>query len=144
MIYRIFIDGIDKTGKDLISDYVTRLSNFKYEVKVRGVLSHLIYNEIYDRQIDYGTQEELFADYKNSLYVHLTCNKEDWIVRCKTTNEPLIHYETNRDMFAKYWSDYKKSGNLSLEFNTSEKTPYKIALEIIEFLDNYNEVTYGK
>ena len=47
-------------------------------------------------------------------------------------------------MFAKYWSDYKKSGNLSLEFNTSEKTPYKIALEIIEFLDNYNEVTYGK
>lgn len=144
MIYRIFIDGVDKTGKDILSDYITRLSNFKYEVKVRGVISHLIYNEIFDRNINYGSNEELFADYKNSLYICLTCDKEDWIIRCKTTNEPLIHYETHSKMFDKYWNEYKKSGNLNLEFNTSEKTPYQIAKEVIEFLDNYNEVNDGK
>lgn len=144
MIYRIFIDGVDKTGKDILSDYITRLSKFKYEVKVRGVISHLVYNEIFDRNINYGTAEELFADYKNSLYICLTCDKEDWIVRCKMTNEPLIHYKTHNEMFNKYWNEYKKSGNLNLEFNTSEKTPYQIANEVIEFLDNYNEVNDGK
>lgn len=144
MIYRIFIDGIDKTGKDVISDYITRLSEFKYEVKVRGVVSHLTYNAIFDRNINYGNTEELFADYKNSLYVYLTCDKEDWVIRCKATSEPLIHYKMHKRMFDSYWSEYKKSGNLSLEFNTSKKTPYQIAKEVIEFLDAYNEVHDGK
>ena len=45
----IQIDGIDKTGKDLILQYVTRLSNHKYVIQSRGLISQIAYSKIYNR-----------------------------------------------------------------------------------------------
>ena len=46
------IDGQDKVGKDTVLRYIELLSNYKYVIKSRGILSQLVYNDKFNRQYD--------------------------------------------------------------------------------------------
>lgn len=129
--YTIFLDGIDKTGKDTIRQYVWQL-NKALNVFCRGYVSLEAYNRKFDRNVVYE------KPYKNALYVLLCVNKEDWAIRCKITNEPAIDYDKDsklfEEVFASLGNDYKK-----LEFNTSCFTPYQIAKAIVETVAELNK-----
>lgn len=132
--YNIFIDGIDKAGKDLISYYVIHLSNFKYIVNGRGILSQLAYSKLYNRNDTYDlTQQE------NIVNVYLEVNKDDWLLRCKKTNEPAIDYEKNVEAFQYAINILNKASNI-ICFNTSQETPYTIAKHIVNYVDGLNKV----
>lgn len=131
--YNIFIDGIDKSGKDLISYYVIHLSNFRYIVNARGILSQLAYAKLYNRKDNYDLIQQ-----KNIINVYLNVAKEDWLLRCKKTNEPELDYEKNIEAFKYAINIIDKVSNV-LIFNTSQETPYIIAKHIVDYVDSLNK-----
>lgn len=131
--YNIFIDGIDKSGKDLISYYVIHLSNFKYVVNGRGILSQLAYAKLCNRDATYDLTQQ-----KDVLNIYLEVNKEDWLLRCKKTNEQTIDYEKNIAAF-KYAIDIVNQSSNVIIFNTSQETPYSIAKHIVNYADTLNK-----
>lgn len=131
--YNIFIDGIDKSGKDLIAYYVIRLSNFKYIVNGRGILSQLAYAKLYNRNDAYDLTQQ-----KNIVNVYLEVDKEDWLLRCKKTDEPAIDYEKNVEAFQYAINILNKEYNV-ICFNTSQETPYAIAKHIVDYADDLNK-----
>lgn len=133
MITNICIEGIDKTGKNIIAEYVKILSNHKYTVFNRGILSELTYSRMFNRNCQYD-----LIPYKNFVIVYLTVDKEDWKVRCKLTNEKLINFEENLNNFDITASQLEHDEFIIKRFNTSIETPYQIAKKIIEFMENLN------
>lgn len=134
MIDTIYIEGVDKTGKDLICDYLIRLSNFKYVTHARGVISNEVYDLLYERNND---MKYTLDDH--TLYVLLDADKEDLEVRFKITNEPEIKdLNTHRILFNTVFRN-RTDGYHHLEFNTSDITPYKISKMILDYLKNINE-----
>lgn len=129
--YEVCVEGIDRTGKDTISSYITYLSNFKYLVKARGIASMIAYSNLYNRNYEYD-----FND-KNKVFVCLFCDYEDWKIRCKLTNEKEIDYFANTKEYFKVMNSLEKN-NLVLYYNTSEITPYCIAKKVISILDTLN------
>ena len=131
MINRIEIDGIDKTGKDLLCGYIDRLSNRRYVVHSRGLLSMIAYNQIYNRGYDYSQEIE---NNKDTLIIMLTAELEDLEVRHKLSNEPKIDIERDRIVFNNLAWELKDKGLQVLVYNTSNKTPYNIAKEVLQYL----------
>lgn len=83
-VFNIELDGIDKCGKDSVRPYVFYLEPGKYLCRVRGLISQIAYAKLYKRNIEWDG-----ADYaKNTLFVLLEVDKQDWEIRCKLTNEP--------------------------------------------------------
>lgn len=132
--YELFIDGIDKTGKDLVCAYVDQLSNHRYVVKSRGVISQLAYARLYNRGYCYNVVPQQYA-----VNVLLSVDPIDWRVRCKLTNEPEIDYLTHANEFHRTASELAKYGHRVLHFNTSVVTPYQIATKIIEYMNKLNK-----
>ena len=128
----IVIEGIDKTGKDILTNYLRVLSNNKYCCYSRGVISDTAYEMIYGRTVH---QREITD---NVFSVLLTANEDDLKVRFKLTKEPEIdieqHLEVFRDVFYTMTVD-----KFSVEFNTSDMTPITIAKHILEIVDYINE-----
>ena len=134
MIDTIFIEGVDKTGKDLIVKYINELSNFKYVTHARGCISNVVYDLIYERDND---MEYTLDDH--TLYVLLDAETEDLEVRFKITNEPEIKdLNTHRILFNTVFRNMT-DGYHHLKFNTSDITPYKISKMILDYLKNINE-----
>lgn len=131
----IVLEGIDKTGKDTILRYICELSNYKYLVQSRGILSQIAYSKLYNRDYKY----EIKNKYNNVLFVYLTVDREDWNIRCNMTNEPVISYDDNVDAFHYTIIECCKYINI-INFNTSKKTPYQIAKQIVEYMNELNEV----
>ena len=139
--YRAYIDGIDKTGKDLICTYVSELSNHKYLVKPRGIISMMAYSKIYNREYVYDLEKE-----KDVLNVLLTVNYEDWKVRCKLNKEKDVtndDYDYHSSTFKSYYDLLKHHDFPTLIYNTSELTPYNIAKDIVKHLDMMNGELYA-
>lgn len=135
-INKIIVEGVDKTGKDLIVKYINELSNFKYEVHSRGVISNEVYDILYERE---GYERVLDKD---TMYVLLDADKEDLDIRFKITNEPEIkNLNTHRLLFKTVFSRMMIDNKhiYHLEFNTSAITPYKISKMILDYLKNINE-----
>ena len=130
--YVIYIDGIDKTGKGLIQSYVDRLSGHRFMVKSRGILSMLAYSKLYNRNYTYDLSSQ-----ENAVTVLLDVDYDDWLVRCKTTNEPIIDYEAHRYAFERAY-DYCKDKIKIIRYDTSNMTPYNIAKEIIKYMEALN------
>lgn len=127
----IEIEGVDKAGKDTILSYIAILSNYKYTMNARGILSQLVYNEKFSRNYNYQ------LSYK-PLIIFLDLNETDHMVRCKLTHEPKIDYSSDRDLFLKYL-DILKNKNIEVwEYNTSDMTAYTIASDIVKRLENLN------
>lgn len=142
-VFNIELDGIDKCGKDSVRPYIFYLEPGKYLCRARGLISQIAYAKLYNRDIDWDC-----ADYtKNTLFVLLEVNKQDWEIRCKLTNEPNtgFTYEEMTQAFKLALYELKERfdvpENQILVFNTSEYTPYAIADEIkihLEYLNNQN------
>lgn len=127
-VYKIFIDGIDKSGKDTIVNYVDKLSGHKYAVKSRGVLSLIAYAKLYNRDFKYDLRSEKYA-----LHVISDVKKDDWEIRCKMTNEPKIDYQQNVDAF-KYAEMIGRKNKLRIiHVDSTKNTPYTIAKQIIAY-----------
>ena len=129
--YIIEIEGIDKTGKDLIKAYITQLSNYKYIVQSRGLLSNMVYAEKYSRDYDYTLMYR-------PIVVYLDVDEEDRHVRCLISNEPTINAESDKRLFNKYKKKLIEKGIAVLEFNTTEQTPYSIAKQVLDYIEKGN------
>ena len=129
----IFVEGIDKTGKDTIVKYINEITNYRHCVLTRGPLSATAYARKFNRT-DYD--ESYIKSIKdNSLIILLTANIEDLNIRFKLTNEPEIDKDKDRELFNKtaiYLED--KYGLNIIVINTSDITPYKIAKTVAKSL----------
>lgn len=134
--YNIVIEGIDKTGKDLLKTYIEKLSNYKYIVTVRGIISQLSHTRIFNREYKYDLPKE-----DNNIYVYLYVDKEDWQIRCNINNEPKIDYDEFNSQFDRTISSMKDMyPNLKiLTYDTSKFTPYEIAKDVINKVNNLNK-----
>ena len=133
--YELEIDGVDKTGKDLIAKYIALLSNHKYSINCRGIITQIAYSIKFDRKYQYDISQLS----KNKVFVLLEANKEDIEVRCKITNEPEFTIEKDLSFFYSVYESLKEKGYITLNFNTSMQTPYQIANIIIRYMENLNE-----
>lgn len=135
--YVVVLDGIDKTGKDLIAHYVFELSGKRYIAIPRGIISMIAYNNLFHRDIMYDLEAE-----KNSptLNVLLSVNEDDWKIRCKYSNEPEIDYKEHTKAFADAASQLLQSGILVRSYNTSDMTPVNIAKSIVAFMHCLNHI----
>lgn len=136
--YQICIDGIDKTGKDTIVKEIDLLSNHKYIIYARGLMSNIAYCNIYGgRDYQYNVN-----NYKNTLIVYLTVEKEDFVARhkaCKELDITTEDYDFHISEFEKVKNNLSEQGLNILSFNTSYCTPYMIAKSIIKYMEEINK-----
>lgn len=123
----IEIEGIDRAGKDTLAQYINKMTNYKYLMRVRGWLSQQVYSDLYNRNYEYENYQPII--------IFLDIDYEDWKIRCELTNEQDIDFESNRNAF---FNRLKEVNNIYV-FNTSRMTPYEIAQEVIEILKVYEK-----
>jgi hypothetical protein len=133
VIHNIAFEGMDKTGKDIIYQYVKYLGNCQYILMDRGIISNVTYARIYNRNYNYDINQ-----FKDWLLVYLYCDENDWNIRCKLSNEPKINYQEHLKEFNNT-VDYFKNNNFNvLTINTSHITPYDAALLILKEINHLN------
>lgn len=133
MIARIEIEGLDKTGKDTLMKYIDYMSDRTIVVKTRGLLSNLVYADMYNRII--LNKQGLIDANRETLIIFLSANLADLKVRFKIHNEPGEPLE-GWQYFTKWKAKLKEQGIQILEFNTSDITPYRIAEKVLEYIEN--------
>lgn len=133
--YCVSIDGIDKAGKGIIIKYLAKISNYTLNIFDRGIITNIVWNKMLDRNIDYELDF-----WKNTLFVRLNVDKEDWKIRCAINNEPEmpISYEEMTKMYNDEFDRFKEMGFNMMSINTSEMTPYIAAKEIYRVLLEMN------
>ena len=67
MFTNICIEGIDKSGKGIVAEYIKRLSNHKYTVSDRGIISEITYSNMFNRNYKFDIEP-----YKKFVFVYLT------------------------------------------------------------------------
>lgn len=128
----VFVEGIDKTGKDTLVRYINELTNYKHCVMTRGPLSAAVYAEKFEREFDDSCLNIL----KDSLIIYLTADTQDLDVRFKLTNEPEINKDEDKRLFDRVITFYTSKLCLNtVRVNTSMYTPYEIALKIKKYLE---------
>lgn len=128
----IFVEGIDKTGKDTLVRYINELTNYKYCVMTRGPLSAAVYAEKFEREFDDSCLNVL----KDSLIIYLTADTQDLDIRFKLTNEPEINKDEDKKLFDRVITFYTSKLCLkTIRVNTSVYTPYEIALKIKKYIE---------
>lgn len=132
---RIVIDGIDKTGKDLLLQYITRLSNHKYVIQARGLLSQVAYSKIFERDYTYDLDI-----YKHDIIFYLTAENDDLNVRFSINNEPKIDIDYHKKVFDEAADVLMNAGIKVIKINTSISTPYETAKYIIKIMEELNNV----
>ena len=134
-VYTVSFDGLDKTGKSTLVKYLAQLSNFTLCILDRGPITNIVWNKIQNREIEYDLEM-----WRNTLFVRLTADEDDWNIRCKVHHEPPMPLSYN-EMTARYdevFAKFKENGFYTLEFNTSKQTQIEIAKSIMEYLNNLN------
>lgn len=130
----VFIEGIDKSGKDTIARYVNEYTNYAHYVSARGPMSVIAYSEKFGRDSDNFEYLKKIKD--NILIVYLVVDEDDFNIRCKLTNEPFINYNDDCKLFddaAKYCMS-TLGLNVS-KANTSKQTPQQIATLIVHTIN---------
>lgn len=128
----IEIDGQDKTGKDVLHRYIEQLSNYKYIINSRGILTQLVYSDKFKRNYKYSLSYVPFI-------VLLTADDCDLEIRCRISNEPKCNFTKDREAFKFYADKLRSEGITVLEFNTSNMTMINIAKEVIKFYEHTND-----
>ena len=129
----VVLDGIDKTGKDLISHYVFELSEKRYLCYARGLMSMIAYNDLFNRPYLYEYEKQTGV-----LNILLTVKYDDWKIRCKVTNEPSLDFEAHTKAFEKARLALVDAGQNVPVFDTSEYSPYRIAKMIVKIMAKLN------
>lgn len=126
--WELEIDGVDKTGKDTLLRYLEVLSDYRYSVNVRGLVSQLAYNILYNRNREYRLEDIP----KQRKIIYLTADIEDLKARIEITHEPNFDVEEHLRVFDSVVRQLQLNGFTILKFNTSKQTPYEIAKCILE------------
>ena len=135
-IFTVSLDGVDKCGKSSLLPYLARMSNYTLNILDRGPITNIVWNKIQNRDVEYDLEM-----WKNTVFVRLLVDEEDWKIRCSIHKEPPMPLSFS-DMNAAYdevFTQFKNNGFYVLEFNTSKMPQYKIAKKIIEFLNERNK-----
>lgn len=127
--WNIEFDGPDKTGKTTLAKYVTQLSNYKYATHDRGYMTQVAYSKKFNRGFKYDKPS------KNTVYILLTCDKQEHDIRCKIHNEPYIDFNSDDKLFQEIFADLTAKGYKTLMYNTSNTPPLWIAKDIISKID---------
>ena len=122
---------MDKTGKDTLSYYLTKLGNYAYTINIRGILTQIVYNDKFSRNNIYVLPYKPFI-------VFLDVDNVDHAIRCDITNENKININKDREVFYKYIELLKSYGIQVYIYNTSDITPYRIAQDVIYRLSKTN------
>ena len=140
-VFNIEFDGIDKCGKDTVKSQIWYFAPGMYLPRARGLISQIAYAKLYNRDVNY----DIDAGYvKNTLFVLLDVDKDDWNIRCKLTNEPAsdFTYDEMREAFIfaiRYLKDrFNIPDERILMFNTSQMTSFNIAKEVTTRLKRLN------
>lgn len=131
----IEIEGMDKTGKNTLAEYLGLMANYAYTINVRGILTQLVYNDKFGRNNTYALPYRPFI-------VFLDVDNVDHAVRCVAAGEPKININKDRDVYYKYIKKFKELSITVLTYNTSEMTPYMIAKDVIEQLSKIDIKDY--
>ena len=137
-VFNIEFEGIDKCGKDYLTQYFLKYCPNIYTPKARGILSQVVYTDMYGRYDEYNVSNG-YLD--NTLFVYLKVDEDDWNIRCALTNEPRTNYEKSVKYFdcGIEWLKRKvKDDNQILEINTSHTTAIDIVKLVKERLDLLN------
>lgn len=140
MVYKyweIEIDGPDKTGKDLLCRYLCELSNWRFSINVRGLISQLVYAKKFNR--DYQYVVDTTSTNKHKIFIILYGDEDDIDVRCKMTNEPKYNIKDDLKLFFEAVDDISVIYPNIHVFNTSHMTPYDIAKKVIKLIDKLEE-----
>ena len=128
----VFVEGIDKTGKDTLVRYINELTNYKHCVLTRGPISTSAYAYKFKRKHD----DSYIKSLKDSLIIYLTADTEDLNIRFKLTNEPEINKDEDKKLFDNTIKTLKNKYGLNVvEINTSNYTPYTIAKAIKNYIE---------
>ncbi len=138
MICRIEIEGCDKTGKDTLVPYLDFMSGRTIPISTRGLLSTLVYNNLYNRDMTDKQINSLINGNHQTLIVLLTANQQDLEIRFKTSGETPIDIKSNTKLFQSYSLILEGKGINVLRFDTSKMTPFQIATEVMTFVDLEN------
>ena len=129
----ISFEGIDKTGKGTLVNYLKEVGNKKYVLLDRGIVSNIVYAKIFGRDYDYDLDS-----FRNVTFVHLVADDEDLKIRCKLTNEPTFNLERDKKAFKDQFDKMVKDGFDVMTINTSHFTPYKAAKLIVQHMEEKN------
>lgn len=143
MITNIVIEGVDRVGKNTIEGYIDRLSNRLLPISNRNVLSTIVYAKKYGRKMDPDYLECMINNYVNSgtLTILLTADIEDLELRGEMSNEQKINYKSDQEMFMEESMTLVYGYNMPLlRYNTTRKTPYEIATDIVKFVKEQNDM----
>lgn len=125
----ISIDGIDKSGKGILFQYLKHMNNYQYALLDRGPISNYMFAKLYNREFNFD-----LSSFSNVLFIVLSVKYEDWLIRCKMSNEPKIDYDLHCRLYKNAIKDFESSGCTVLQYNTTQKTPFNIAKDVINFL----------
>lgn len=139
MICRIEVEGADRCGKDTLVGYLDYMSNRQMPIGSRGLLSTFVYNDIYNRFMSVERQKEMIEGNKETLIVLLYGYPEDINLRCKITHEPSVDVVRDMNKFYEYALKLQEAGLKVLFYNTSERTPYEIARDVMDKIKNHEE-----
>lgn len=128
----VFVEGIDKTGKDTLVRYINELTSYKHCVLTRGPISTSAYAYKFKRQYD----DSYIKSLKDSLIIYLTADTEDLNIRFKLTNEPEINKDEDKKLFDNTITALRIKYGLNIKkINTSCYTPYTIAKAIKNYIE---------
>ena len=130
--WMIQIEGIDKTGKDLLVEYIKKYSNFSYTPYSRGIVSLLVYTDKYNRDYSYDLESIIT---KNWVFVYLDYDEDDMKIRHSITNHNYEEYKNDKQLFEKYLKQIEKIGCKILRYNVSKMTYIDITKDIIKNLE---------
>ena len=122
----IFVEGIDKSGKDTIVRYINEYTKYVHYVSARGPMSVIAYGSKFGRDVDAFEYLAKIAD--DVLIIHLVVDEDDFNTRCKLTNEPYINFKFDSKLFED--AEVYCTNDLGLTVatvNTSHHTPKQIA-----------------
>jgi len=133
----VILDGVDKTGKDTIKDYLVKQSDGKILVIVRSFISQIVYSRIYKRNIN----ESFFIEKMRNLhhdgnytFFYLTTRKDELIKRFKKNNEQdldIKHIDSHFKVFNDVLNKIDDAGIYINHIDTTDKTPDETTRDII-------------
>ena len=133
----LIIDGMDRTGKTTLINYINKQTNFTPLIMDRGPIGYKTYSELYNKKIkpsEYNILEQQLLKV-NHLCIYLYTNEATIKQRCIDTNEkiPKRGIKKNLQVYNKY---YKQSKLRKICFNTKYNLPITIYKYILEVLNN--------
>lgn len=134
--YVVSLEGVDKAGKSSLIPYLARMSNYTLNILDRGPITNIVWNKIQNRDATYDMEM-----WKNTLFVKLNVDINDWKIRCSIHNEPPmpLSFDQMNAEYDQVFSRLKSEGFKTTSFDTSTTTIHQIAIAIINKLDELNK-----